>query len=149
MADTTIPAKPFVKLKTTSDEIVIKREGAITNSSPYRSVSFPATGRFFQNTNLQNSPNWKQAAKHVIASFRADSARYPGDPSFTELINDLLKISNTFSEGWNQYDIRGAIEGQKTLHHPTLGILEFEQLTLQLPANPDIKIVILNGTTDL
>jgi transcriptional regulator with XRE-family HTH domain len=105
--------------------------------------------RFFQNPRLKNSPSWTVAAKQVIAQFRADSARYPGDPWFKEIIYDLLETSNTFREGWDQYDIRGAFEGQKTLHHPTLGVLEFEQITLQLPTNPDIKVVILTDPHSL
>jgi transcriptional regulator with XRE-family HTH domain len=103
--------------------------------------------RFFFNEDLQKDQNWEMTAKQLLTQFRNDSAYYPNDPSFIELINNLLEKNAEFSKWWGDYDFTEKFEGIKTLHHSSLGKLEFEQITLQVPTNPDIRVVILNGTS--
>ncbi|MXQ53410.1 hypothetical protein [Shimazuella alba] len=94
---------------------------------------------------MKNRPTWKPTAKQVIAQFRADSARYPGDSSITGLIEELLETSDTFLEEWSRYDVQELFNGNKQIYHPSFGMKEVGQVTLQVPNNLHIKIVILTN----
>jgi transcriptional regulator with XRE-family HTH domain len=99
--------------------------------------------RFFTTPALkENHADWDQVAQGVIAQFRADSARYPGDAWFAEVIDDLQHTSAEFREWWSQHDVHYIPHCHKVMQHPALGRLEFEQVALQVPENPDLKMVI-------
>jgi len=85
---------------------------------------------------------WEALAQQVLAQFRADSARYPGDPWFTELIEDLRRVSPEFRAWWSRHDVRGFLDGPKEVFHPIVGRLVFQHTTLQVPTNPDLKLMI-------
>ena len=87
-------------------------------------------------------PNWEMVARATLAEFRTASARYPGDPWFEELIEELKQVSPEFCRWWPHHDVRSALDGHKVIEHPTLGSLEFEHFTLQVLTNPDIRIMI-------
>jgi transcriptional regulator with XRE-family HTH domain len=101
-----------------------------------------AVWRLFNNPSMQARPRWEQLARGTLAEFRAASARYPGDRWFEELIEDLKAISPEFRQWWPHHDARSTLEGHKVLEHPTLGRLEFDEVTLQVLNNPDLRIVI-------
>ncbi len=87
-------------------------------------------------------PLWEAVAQQVLAQFRADSARYPGDPWFTELIGDLHRASPEFRAWWPRHDVRGFLDGRKEILHPEVGPLVFQHTTLGIPANPDFKLML-------
>jgi transcriptional regulator with XRE-family HTH domain len=108
-------------------------------SSPYaRNMVW----RLFTNQGTRERPNWEVVARATLAEFRTASARYPGDPWFEELIEDLKQISPEFCRWWPHHDVRSILDGHKVIEHPTLGSLEFEHFTLQVLTNPDIRIMI-------
>lgn len=87
--------------------------------------------------------DWEAKAQQVLAQFRADSARYPGDPWFTELIEDLRRTSPKFRLWWSQHDVRGFLpDGPKAIFHPIVGRLMFQHTTLQVPTHPDFKLMV-------
>ncbi len=98
--------------------------------------------RLFTSPAMRARPHWEQVARATLAEFRAASARYPGDSSFEELIEDLKRVSPEFCRWWPHHDVRSTLDGQKAFRHPTLGLLEFEEITLQVLNNPDLRIVI-------
>ncbi len=84
---------------------------------------------------------------HVTCAIRTRwvsraSARYPGDSSFEELIEDLKRVSPEFCLWWPHHDALSALDLHKVMEHPTLGLLEFEQINLQVLSTPDIRVVI-------
>ena len=108
-------------------------------SSPYaRNLVW----RLFTSPTMRERPNWEQLARSTLAEFRTASARYPGDPWFENLVEDLKQISPEFCQWWPHHDVRSALDGHKVIEHPTLGYLEFEHFTLQVLNNPDIRIMI-------
>jgi len=108
-------------------------------SSPYaRNLVW----RLFTSPTMRERPNWEQLARSTLAEFRTASARYPGDPWFENLIEDLKEVSPEFCQWWPHHNVRSALDGHKVIEHPTLGYLEFEHLTLQVLSNPDIRIMI-------
>ena len=98
--------------------------------------------RLFTSPTTRARPNWEMVARATLAEFRTASARYPGDPWFEELIEDLKQVSPEFCQWWPHHDVRSALDGHKVIKHPTLGYLEFEHLTLQVLTDPDIRIMI-------
>ena len=108
-------------------------------SSPYaRNMVW----RLFTNPATRARPNWEAVARATLAEFRTASARYPGDPRFEGLIEDLKQLSPEFRRWWPHHDVRSALDGHKVIEHPTLGYLEFEHLALQVLTNPDIRIMV-------
>nr|WP_246035461.1 hypothetical protein [Dictyobacter kobayashii] len=41
-----------------------------------------------------------------------------------------------------RHDVRGRADGRKDIQHPLVGCLMFEHTTLQVPAMPELKIMI-------
>ena len=98
--------------------------------------------RLFTSPTMRERPNWEQIARSTLAEFRAANARYPGDRSFEELIEDLKQVSPEFCRWWPHHDVRSALDGHKPIEHPVLGHLEFEHITLQVLSEPDVRIAI-------
>ena len=122
-----------------------------TNAAAQRVFAYPELPRYPRNFVwfLFTDPaqrtaytHWETLAQQVMAQFRADSARYPGDPGFTELIADLHRVSPEFRAWWSRHDVRGPLDGPKEIFHPVVGRLVFQHTTLQVPANPDLKLMI-------
>ncbi len=87
-------------------------------------------------------PDWERTARGVLVEFHTASARYPGDAWFEELIEDLKEISPEFCQWWPHHDAPLSMDGHKVMEHLTLGLLEFEHVTLQIPSDPDVRIMI-------
>lgn len=98
--------------------------------------------RNFTHPMLRCHQQWDRLARSAIAQFRADSGRYPGDPCFAELISDLQAIGDEFGSWWSEHDVQGFPDGHVSMRHPTLGQLDFEHVTLQVPTNIDQKVAI-------
>ena len=98
--------------------------------------------RLFTNPTMRERPNWEMLARATLAEFRAANARYPADPRFEELIEDLKQVSPEFCQWWPHHDVRSVLDGHKVIRHPTLGSLEFEHFTLQVLTDPDINIMV-------
>ena len=91
---------------------------------------------------------WGQVARDAVVEFHTASARYPGDPWFDELIEDLKRVSPEFCQWWPHHDASSSQDGRKIVEHPELGQLEFDHLTLQVPSNPDIRIMIYTSDAE-
>lgn len=113
---------------------------AFSEIAPHHSRNF--IWRSFTSPVLRGHSHWELLAKSLVAQFRADSARYPGDAWFGELISDLKKMSDEFRAWWSRHDVKSISDGHKRMNHPVLGSLEFEHVTLQVPENDHQKVVI-------
>ncbi|HEX2915396.1 MAG TPA: helix-turn-helix transcriptional regulator [Chloroflexia bacterium] len=111
--------------------------------SPYSRNMF---WRYFSRLSSSKRANWEKVAQVIVAEFRADSARYPGDPGFRELIEELQRTSSEFRELWGRHDVEQIEDRHKQFEHPRLGHLEFDHVTLQAPTSPDLKVKIYTGT---
>ena len=89
----------------------------------------------------------ERIAQGMIAQFRADSARYPGDPYFAELIADLQQASALFREWWPRHDVLSVPDCHKEMKNHKLGYLEFEQVVLQVPTSPNLRMMIYSAST--
>lgn len=91
---------------------------------------------------LHDNSRWEQVAMKVLAEFRADSARFADEEWFNRLIADLQHISPEFRAWWPRHDVRGRSDARKDIEHPLAGCLRFEHTTLQVPTQPELKIMI-------
>jgi transcriptional regulator with XRE-family HTH domain len=109
-------------------------------SSPYaRNILW----RIFTRPTIQaHFSNWEQAARGILAEFRAASAHYPDDACFEELIEDLKQASPEFCRWWPYHDVRHTLDSHKAMEHPTLGRLEFDYATLQALNHPGVRVTI-------
>ncbi len=98
--------------------------------------------RLFATADCHLFADWEDLAQRALAQFRADSARYVGDPWFAELIDDLQRVSPEFRAWWPRHDVLGMPDGRKVLNHPTAGRLALEHTTFQVPDAPDLKLVV-------
>jgi len=107
------------------------------------SYEFNLLWQFFVNPEVKRLFRaWEQMAAGVIAEFHTARARYIHDPSFNGLIEDLRAVSTDFSRLWLEHDARSVLDGYFEMDHPGLGHIEFEHMTLQVPRNPDIRIMM-------
>ena len=98
--------------------------------------------RFFLREARTFDLHWEKQAQNLVAQFRADYARYPGDASFHEVIEDLQRVSPQFRLWWEQQDVRGLPDGPRAMNHPTLGVLEFDHVTFQTSITPDLRVKV-------
>jgi transcriptional regulator with XRE-family HTH domain len=85
---------------------------------------------------------WTEAARAMLAQFRATHDLWAGDPGFAELVGRLRHASPDFSAWWQQHDIRAPASGRKTLHHPEHGILRYDHASFQANDDPALKLVM-------
>lgn len=85
---------------------------------------------------------WENEAKRMVAEFRATHDLWAGDPAFIDLLARLEQGSPEFRKWWATHDIAHAAAGQKKLHHPKKGAMNFEYVSFQSNDDPGLKLVI-------
>ncbi|MBQ0863181.1 helix-turn-helix transcriptional regulator [Streptomyces smyrnaeus] len=90
------------------------------------------------------SVSWEQNAPGVVAELRASLAEWPQDEGFQLLLEELLANSDDFRRLWELGDVCRPGQRRKELHHPVVGALHFESTTLQVPARPDLRLILHN-----
>ncbi|HEU4781761.1 MAG TPA: helix-turn-helix transcriptional regulator [Ktedonobacterales bacterium] len=99
--------------------------------------------RFFQREGVREmDAAWEAQAQNLIAQFRADYARFPGDESFQELVEDLRRVSPQFHGWWERQDVRGLPDGPRTMRYPALGLLHFDHVTFQASVTPELRVKV-------
>ncbi|HEY6327616.1 MAG TPA: helix-turn-helix transcriptional regulator [Candidatus Cybelea sp.] len=83
--------------------------------------------------------------RRAVAQFRAVAAKYPSDPGFVELIDDLQTHSAEFRRLWAEHDVLGSTDGLKLFNHPELGEFILDHTSFELPGDGDIKMVVLTA----
>lgn len=86
-------------------------------------------------------PGWEEITSDMVAQFRAAAARWPGDPSFTTLIETLYKHSPDFSRWWDDHQVRGSNGGPVILHHPQRGPVTLQHMAFHPSDAPHLRVV--------
>lgn len=86
--------------------------------------------------------DWEPLARTVLATFRADCARYAGDPDFERLIRLLQDASREFRAWWPKHEVLQPLSGQKRILHPTAGHMSFEYTSFSVIGRADLKLVL-------
>lgn len=95
--------------------------------------------------------DWEGHSKLRVEQLRANYNYYKNDNKINEIIDELNEKDALFNKWWNNQGIMGAPEGQKLLHHPTVGNLYLSyisfksteisgaNITIQMPIDEDTK----------
>jgi transcriptional regulator with XRE-family HTH domain len=83
--------------------------------------------------------------RRCVANFRTVAAKYPNDPAFTELIDDLRTNSPAFKQLWAEHDVLGSTEGLKRFLHPELGEFILDYTAFDLPGDGDMRMIVLTA----
>ncbi|MBV8923801.1 MAG: helix-turn-helix domain-containing protein [Bradyrhizobium sp.] len=86
--------------------------------------------------------DWGELAPLSLAMFRADSARYAGDPDFERLIALLKEESPEFRAWWPRHDVIRQPSTVKRIRHPSAGQLIFEYMSLDVTDHPGMRFVV-------
>ncbi|QBD75852.1 transcriptional regulator [Ktedonosporobacter rubrisoli] len=86
--------------------------------------------------------NWEKEAQGMLASFRAGTERYVGEPWFKALVTDLQHISPEFRAWWPRHDIQIGHMGPIELNHPLVGRLVLQSTPLQVANAPNLRLAI-------
>ncbi len=86
--------------------------------------------------------DWNDLAPLSLAMFRADCARYAGDPDFARLIDLLMQESPEFRAWWPRHDVHHQPSTIKRVRHPTAGQIEFEYMSLDVSDHPGMRLVV-------
>ncbi|MBF6288415.1 helix-turn-helix domain-containing protein [Nocardia cyriacigeorgica] len=98
---------------------------------------------FFTSSRYRSSLSHRHdAARAIVAQFRADAARYPEDPEFGRLASDMCSVSAEFAEIWAEHEVRDTATGTKVVAHPEAGELVFDYTTMLLPDLPGHRLLL-------
>ncbi|MGO6681795.1 helix-turn-helix transcriptional regulator [Rhizobium leguminosarum] len=92
--------------------------------------------------------DWEAVARVSLAMFRADSARYAGDPDFERLIALLKQASAEFRDWWQRHEVVSPLSGIKRVNHPVKGRMSFEHTGLTLTSRPEMKLIVYTPLDD-
>jgi len=87
--------------------------------------------------------DWEERAQRLVAEFRADIGKHASDPDLAALIAELARDSEEFRRLWTLQDVVGREGGLRRFHHPRIGEVSFNQVTLHLAKRHDLKLVML------
>jgi hypothetical protein len=119
---------------------------ALSNFSSTAGPSRNMVWRLFRDTSLScrlGDPDC--ARRRCVAQFRAVAAKYPNDPAFIELIEDLRTNSPEFRRLWAEHDVLGSADGLKRYVHPDLGELILDHTSFELPGDGDVTMIVLSA----
>jgi transcriptional regulator with XRE-family HTH domain len=86
--------------------------------------------------------DWEELARVALGRFRADSAKYIGDPDFERLIARLIAVSPQFRAWWPERHVLRQLSGVKSIRHPTAGDMTFEHMSFSIDDGSDMKLIV-------
>ncbi|MBG6221843.1 transcriptional regulator with XRE-family HTH domain [Janthinobacterium sp. CAN_S1] len=86
---------------------------------------------------------WPERAQRLVAEFRADVGRQADQAPLAGLIAELAGASLEFRQWWGAQQVQGRDGGLRQFQHAQQGLLEFNQVTLHLARQHELKLVML------
>ncbi|WP_215405619.1 helix-turn-helix transcriptional regulator [Janthinobacterium sp. JC611] len=86
---------------------------------------------------------WPERARRLVAEFRADIGRQADQAPLAGLIAELADASLEFRQWWGAQQVQGRDGGLRQFQHAQQGLLAFNQVTLHLARQHDLKLVML------
>ena len=86
--------------------------------------------------------DWEDLARVALGRFRAESAKYIGDPDFERLIATLDSASPQFRAWWPARDVIRQLSGLKAIRHPAAGAMTFEHMSFSIDDGSDMKLIV-------
>jgi len=89
--------------------------------------------------------DWKQRSQRVVAEFRADTVTLRGDALRDAFVEELGRRSAEFAQAWRAERVLAREGGERRFRDAGGRICRFEQVTLRLARQPELKVVLLNS----
>ena len=96
-------------------------------------------------TNEQNRSrmvDYEAEVASIVARFRFESGKEPGNPRFGELIAALLEESSDFRDMWAQARVQPTPRRTVAMRHPEFGVLTFNKVQLRVADQPGLTLSI-------
>lgn len=87
--------------------------------------------------------NWNERAERLVAEFRADVAQLRGDKVVRSLVDELAGSSAEFAAAWRAQRVQSRDGGLRSFRHPRRGRCDYEQFTLRVSQQVDLKLTVL------
>jgi len=87
--------------------------------------------------------DWENRARRLLAEFRADIVNDPEDEEVRLMVRDMRHASPEFDRFWRSHAVLGRDGGRRGFHHPSRGLVAYEQMTVVPASHPHFKIVVL------
>jgi transcriptional regulator with XRE-family HTH domain len=87
-------------------------------------------------------PRWEPTARHTLARFRAEHARFSGHPDFDALVAELEAESPAFRAWWPDHEVMGDQGGTKAIVHGALGPLLLHHVQTVPSGHPELRLVV-------
>jgi hypothetical protein len=87
--------------------------------------------------------DWPVRSRRLVAEFRADFGRHLAAPDIRQVVEELEAASANFAKAWRAHDVLEREGGERGFMHPLDGALSYQQTTLLLARQHDIKLVVL------
>lgn len=85
---------------------------------------------------------WHVAANDIVAALRAEAGRNPYNRDLSDLVGELSTRSQEFASRWAAHNVRFHRSGLKDIHHPIVGDLHLSFESMELPADPDLSLIV-------
>ena len=79
----------------------------------------------------------------MVAEFRADTATVRGDALRDALVEELASRSSDFAHVWRAERVQAREGGERRFRDARGRICRFEQVTLRVARQPELKLVLL------
>ena len=96
----------------------------------------------------QRLVGWQEQAPQILASFRRDYACAPQDATMLQHIQSLSDISPQFRQLWQQHDIHGRCQGQRTFVVAGAGEVTFEHASFIVDEENHLRLVMYSAQPD-
>jgi transcriptional regulator with XRE-family HTH domain len=87
--------------------------------------------------------DWDERARRLVAEYRGDTAAWRDDPVRKALVHELCMASAAFEAAWRSQQVLSREGGLRAFQHPRRGRCAYEQYTLRLAQQPELKLTIL------
>lgn len=84
--------------------------------------------------------DWENETRLAVGRFRAEAAKYPGDPDFARVIARLTDNSEIFRRTWPRHEVQDFTDQAITITHPEVGGVRVRLLQLRPLDRPDLLL---------
>mgnify|MGYP001112093872 CR=1 FL=1 len=97
---------------------------------------------FSDPTFYERVDDWENDQATLVARFRFEWGRQPGNPRFAELVEALHDLNPKFTELWSAARVQPAPRHTMTCRHPMFGLLSFRKVQLRVADEPGLALTI-------
>jgi transcriptional regulator with XRE-family HTH domain len=90
--------------------------------------------------------DWDQAARRMVAQFRAQMAEHVAEPAWKAHLRRLRAASPEFADLWERYEVSAVRPKAKHIRNPYVGMLRFEMVSTWLNPRPGVRMLVYTPT---